>query len=84
VAELVLVRPMKTLVLAATLLLSCVAAQARPVRATIYFRGWYAESFAAVPPQALREMARTFPSYSPLLTCSTCTANAASASKTQT
>lgn len=59
--RLILVRLMKPLVVIA-LLPGSLAAQARPVHATIYFRGWYAESFVAVSPQGLRDMAHSFPS----------------------
>jgi hypothetical protein len=44
------------------ILLSCAMVDARLVRAAVYFRGWYAESFVAVTPQALRDMSRSFPS----------------------
>jgi len=53
---------MRTLAVLAALLLSCAISDAGTIRALIYFRGWHAESFAAVTPEALRDMARTFPS----------------------
>lgn len=52
---------MRMLAIIAALLVTSAISDARPVRAVIYFRGWYAESFAAVTPQGLRDMARSFP-----------------------
>ena len=53
---------MRILAVVAALLLTCAISHARTVRAVIYFRGWHAESFAAVTPEGLRDMARSFPS----------------------
>jgi hypothetical protein len=49
---------MKALLAIALLLLAYATADAEHwVHADLYFRGWYAESFVAVTPQALRDMA---------------------------
>jgi hypothetical protein len=62
VAYLFLVRPLKAVIVAALLISGSAAADtAQWTRAKLYFRGWGAESFAAVPPQQLREMGAHFP-----------------------
>jgi hypothetical protein len=49
-------------VIAAVLIIGSAASDgAQWTRAKLYFRGWYAESFVAVPPQQLREMGTDFP-----------------------
>jgi len=52
---------MRLLAVFGALLLTCAISDARTVRAVIYFRGWYAESFVAVTPDGLRDMARSCP-----------------------
>ena len=53
---------MRTLAAVAALVLTYGISDASTVRAVIYFRGWHAESYVAVTPEGLRDMARTFPS----------------------
>jgi hypothetical protein len=52
---------MRVLVVLGACAISFATCDARPTRADVYFRGWYAESYMAVTPQALREMVSSFP-----------------------